>query len=305
MTPLLRKALLVLLALSLSNGLAPLSAPAKEMRHPETGLPAYTFTLPDDWTTEAAEAGNLLLFSANRSTGVVILVVASTDTFDVIAAEAFETAKATPVSPRQPAEISGCKGYTWFATLKNPQGEDLKFEMTIVRVGPDHVASASLILSSDVSPAEEAAARLVRNGLVLETGTRVADAGSAPRPNPILVLNGLEYYKSGGKEWTRYKYHVENAADYPDALFAAAPELPPCGKNTNSSRTWVDVFSEEGKRLYGFCALGNSAGLGKLWFAVPTDEAPPAQIYIELNDRETNTIYKSNLAPTSRDPRLK
>lgn len=118
-------------------------------------------------------------------------------------------------------------------------------------------------------------------------------------PNPVLYLIGTEPYSTGGKDWIRYKYDVLNKSDYPDALFAAAPALPPCGKNNKSSRTWVDFFDSRGKRLYGFCALGKAADLSTIWFALEQDVIPPSWIYIELNDRQTNTIYKSNLADTT------
>jgi hypothetical protein len=82
-------------------------------------------------------------------------------------------------------------------------------------------------------------------------------------------------------------------------MFAPAPALPPCGKNTKASRTWVDIYEQNGKRLYGFCALAKAADLCSIWFAMEDGEIPPSYIYIELNDRETNTKYKSNLAETA------
>jgi hypothetical protein len=117
-------------------------------------------------------------------------------------------------------------------------------------------------------------------------------------PNPILYLMSTEYYTANGKNWIRYQYDVLNKADYPDAMFAAAPALPPCGTNNNSSRTWVDFFDSTGKRLYGFCALGKAANLSGIWFAMEEGVIPPSYVYIELNDRQTNTKYKSNLADT-------
>ena len=123
-------------------------------------------------------------------------------------------------------------------------------------------------------------------------------AQSAPTPNPILYLTGLEYYEAGGKNWVRHRYDVFNKDQYPDAMFAAAPGLPPCGTNTNSSRSWVDFFDSNGRRLYGFCALGNSSNLGSIWFATEEGTIPPSWIYIEITDRQTNTKYRSNLADT-------
>jgi hypothetical protein len=120
-----------------------------------------------------------------------------------------------------------------------------------------------------------------------------------PPPKPVLYLIRTEPYTAGGKNWIRYRYDVANKAEYPAEMFAAAPALPPCGLNTNSSRTWVDFFDSTGKRLYGFCALGKPADLGLLWFAVEEGVIPPSYVYIELNDRQTNTKYKSNLADTT------
>ncbi len=117
-------------------------------------------------------------------------------------------------------------------------------------------------------------------------------------PNPVLYLTGTESYTTGGKVWTRYKYDVLNKADYPADFFSAAPALPPCGKNTKASRTWVDFYDQRGKRLYGFCALTKPADLGNIWFALEEGVVPPSFVYIELTDRQTNTKYKSNLADT-------
>jgi hypothetical protein len=119
-----------------------------------------------------------------------------------------------------------------------------------------------------------------------------------PLPNPILYLASMEPFTANGKQLMRYNYGVDNFTAYPDSMFAAAPALPPCGLNTKASRTWVDIYNQNGKRLYGFCALGKSADLNKIWFAVEIDAVPPSWIYIEMNDRQTNTKYKSNLADT-------
>ena len=134
--------------------------------------------------------------------------------------------------------------------------------------------------------------------LVLLTPS-IASTAPPTLPNPVIYLMGTEQYQAGGKQFTRYKYDVLNKADFPAALFAAAPALPPCGANTKSSRTWVDIFDQRGKRLYGFCAFGKPSDLGSIWFGLESGEVPPSYVYIELNDRQTNTKYKSNLADTT------
>jgi hypothetical protein len=134
---------------------------------------------------------------------------------------------------------------------------------------------------------------------MIVAGKTSQSAPMPPLPNPVLYLKGTEAYTAGGKNFIRYTYDVLNKDQYPANLFAAAPALPPCGKNTKSSRTWVDFFDQTGKRLYGFCALGKPADLDGIWFALEVDVIPPSYVYIELNDRQTNTKYKSNLADTT------
>lgn len=118
-------------------------------------------------------------------------------------------------------------------------------------------------------------------------------------PNPVLVFEGQERFTASRKQLIRYNYFVENFADFPKELFAAAPSLPPCGKNTKAARTWVDVYDSTGKRLNGFCAFSKPSDLNLIWFALEADIIPPSYVYIELNDRQTNTKYKSNLADTT------
>ena len=129
-----------------------------------------------------------------------------------------------------------------------------------------------------------------------------ASTASPPRralPNPVLYLKLLESYQAGGKNLIRYRFGVMNSDAYPADMFAAAPNLPPCGQNTKSSRTWVDIYEQSGKRLYGFCAFSKPDDLNSIWFALEETAVPPSYVYIELNDRATNTKYKSNLAETT------
>lgn len=123
---------------------------------------------------------------------------------------------------------------------------------------------------------------------------------TAPLPNPVLYLTGLEAYTANGQNFIRYRYDVFNKDAYPAAMFAPAPGLPPCGQNANASRTWVDFFQNRtNQRIYGFCALGRPQDLGSIWFALPEGQVPPSYVYIEMTDRQTNTKYRSNLADTT------
>ena len=122
---------------------------------------------------------------------------------------------------------------------------------------------------------------------------------AAPIPNPVLYLTGDEYYTAGGKNWVRHRYDIQNKDQYPQEMFDPAPGLPPCGNNTNASRSWVDFYDKDGHRLYGFCSLGSPNDLGRIWFSTEEGTVPPSYVYIEITDRQTNTKYKSNLADTT------
>jgi len=128
----------------------------------------------------------------------------------------------------------------------------------------------------------------------------VHSSASAPvLPNPVLYFLGQEFLTVNGKQVTRYNFDVLNKSEYPNDLFAASPDLPPCGTNTKAARTWVDIYDQSGKRLQGFCALGKPADLHGIWFSLDSGVVPPSWVYIEMNDRKTNTKYKSNLSETT------
>ena len=126
-----------------------------------------------------------------------------------------------------------------------------------------------------------------------------AQSKPKPRPKPVLFLTTVESFDEGEKHYLRYRYDVSNKRRYPPAMFAAAPSLPPCGENTNSSRTWVTIYDHRGNRLNSFCAFTKPGDLGGVWFALEQGVIPPSWIYIELHDRATNRKYKSNLAATT------
>jgi hypothetical protein len=120
-------------------------------------------------------------------------------------------------------------------------------------------------------------------------------------PTPQVSFVGVENYSVSGVNYVRYLLSVDNRSDYPDALFAPSPTLPPCGLNTNSARTWVGIFDQADNYLYGFCALGSADDMSGLWFAIPADHAPPTGVWVILWDRLCQTNwqdgYRSALVP--------
>ena len=70
-------------------------------------------------------------------------------------------------------------------------------------------------------------------------------------PDPVLIFTGetYNYTDAFGDEYTAYVLEVTNRSVYPDEFFAPAPHLPPCGSNTNSARTWVDIYDQDDNNI--------------------------------------------------------
>ncbi len=124
---------------------------------------------------------------------------------------------------------------------------------------------------------------------------------SVELPNPQLIFTGIEnYIDYYGSPYVRYKLDVTNWSQYPAELFTLAPDLPPCGLNNNSSRTWVNIYNAATNAyLYGFCGFTATQSLSSLWFGVLQGSTPPQSVYITINDRRTGATYRSNTVSVS------
>ena len=126
---------------------------------------------------------------------------------------------------------------------------------------------------------------------MFEIDLPIADAFPAPE----LEFTGTENYTVQGNPFTRYKLSITNRAAYPDSLFRPSPDLPPCGQNTNASRTWIDIHNGvNNQRIYGFCDLDSADDLDKLWFGIPQGDSPPSRVYVVLRDRRCGAVYRSD-----------
>lgn len=123
-----------------------------------------------------------------------------------------------------------------------------------------------------------------------------AVAVSVAAQNPVLEWKDFNADAKGsdGKTYMGITFAVSNWSSFSDSMFAAAPDLPACGLNKNSSQTWLDIFNyANNKRIYGFCALGKAEDMKSLSFNVKREGMPDC-IYITLTDRRTKKTVKSN-----------
>ncbi len=118
-------------------------------------------------------------------------------------------------------------------------------------------------------------------------------------PSPRLLLTGTENAIVSGSHLVRLRLTATNWRAYPDRLFAPSPDLPPCGRNTNSSRTWIEIRDQDNNYLQGFCGFITPQDLNSLWFGVKTDGISGIQVI--MNDRLCNWKYRSALIPFTTD----
>ena len=115
--------------------------------------------------------------------------------------------------------------------------------------------------------------------------TRYKDNCRKTYPNPRIRF---DHQDSEGRVYIP----VVNWSAYANEMFRQAPDLPPCGANPNSARTWVDIYdADTNKRIYGFCALGTNEDLKGIWFL---SKAKSGRVYIILIDRACKKKYRSN-----------
>ena len=114
---------------------------------------------------------------------------------------------------------------------------------------------------------------------------------------PQLGFIRAEDFTEKGRMLRMYTVEIVNRSEFDDELFAASPELPPCGLNANSSRTWINIYADDGHRIYGWCGIRSNAELSSLKFILPVDQPQPAKLYVDFVDRRNGKIVRSKKVP--------
>lgn len=167
---LLRSLSLLLLGFSCLVSTASARDQLREVVHPKADLPAFRVLLPAEWTDTVDPTGNLLLANREKSVNFSLSLThasAPQDALDGLARAVLTGAVTAPWDSREPAEISGHRGYRYTARIRHSNGVEVRTELVLVAVGDRHIASAALLLGQRASRSEEATARLVLAALKL------------------------------------------------------------------------------------------------------------------------------------------
>jgi hypothetical protein len=162
---------LLLIAAALCWALAPGLARATDMRFPQTGNPALSFHMPDDWTSQVDSDGNLIIVSGAHDSSIAMSVVTvGPEEFDQLAAEIMKAANANPPQRIGPVTVSGFSGFDYSSTMSNASGVAINLKLIIVRPDPNHIASVTLITVQGISSEGYAAGQGVIDSLGLTAG---------------------------------------------------------------------------------------------------------------------------------------
>ncbi len=109
------------------------------------------------------------------------------------------------------------------------------------------------------------------------------------------MLTDRAAYSTPVGRWVRHNLDVINWQSYSATLFAQAPHLPACGRNTKASRTWVHIYNAStNDRIYGYCALGEPEDLRDISYGIKSGQQAPSAIYVRMTDRQTGRTVTSN-----------
>ena len=141
------------------------SAQPREVFHPSADRPAFRCLVPEGWSSRVDAFGNLLLANQDHTVNFSLSLVPSArprESLDVLAKALFESAVHPPWDSREPAEISGYRGFKYTARVRHTNGVEVRAEVVLVAVGEKQIAACSLLLSDPLTSADEGSARLVQ-----------------------------------------------------------------------------------------------------------------------------------------------
>jgi len=163
-----RPTLLAVLALLL----LPVTASARELRHPASGEPAFTMTVPDDWTAVTVDGGrSLSIASADRRIGFALTIAPTDQSPEEIAKSAVTASKGTQLETK-PTSISGIAGQSYSWIYVNAGGIKLRATMVLVQLDNKWLASCTGLEVDGNSPADHQRAETAMQSVKLVKGAK-------------------------------------------------------------------------------------------------------------------------------------
>lgn len=254
-------------------------ASAQQVRAPQTGDPAYNFSLPSGWTATHNGDANNLLITFDGCGCAVSLYVANLDTTAItpaeFAAQVLKDAKARPYARSAPDAIAGIPGNAFFTTMTSDR---LRFKLVIVKLDVSHYATMTVLTRPDMSRTNAAALAQLLSA-VRFTAVAPPAVVTAPGEPVRLPANGdpaFAFIVPAG--WTS-KYGAEGALTISAADCLCAVVFAMENVNTVTTPTTViaaNAFKVMGAPSYSSTAPGAIAGVpGDAYFSAMNANSIP------------------------------
>lgn len=128
------------------------TASARSLRYPQSGDPAFSMEVPEDWSSRTDNSGNFIVVSGDRAIAYSMNVFVVRASADEVARNALEVRKVTPVPEKQRVSISGSEGVAYKWKASNATNAKLDITLMVVQVDATHVANCTEILVESGSP---------------------------------------------------------------------------------------------------------------------------------------------------------
>jgi hypothetical protein len=154
------------LTLSTTTGLA------RDLRHPASGQPAFTLTVPDEWTSRTVDNGKSLSVSSDdRRIGFALTVDTTQKSIDEIIKEALTATKGTLLETKA-ASISSFPGLSHTWTYVNAGGFKLYVTMIMIQLDGKWLVSCTKLEVDGNAPALQQLADSVMQSVKLTTASK-------------------------------------------------------------------------------------------------------------------------------------
>ncbi len=133
------------------------AARSGEVRYPQTGSPALTLHIPDDWVSMDDGGGHMLTGTADLSAAVALSFVNAPGSLDDYATT--HLARDAQVARREDITISGHKGRAYFGTSTSPIGTNVNAELILIGLDGNRIAVCSTFTAVNLAPDKVAIAQ--------------------------------------------------------------------------------------------------------------------------------------------------
>jgi hypothetical protein len=117
---------------------------ARDVRHPASGEPALSASLPDDWTATTVDDGSTIsVMNPDHKIAFALTVATRADSLDDVARSMLEALNGT-LDGKRKASLSGYAGETYTWSYINDGGGKIDVTTTLVKVGDKLTACSKM-----------------------------------------------------------------------------------------------------------------------------------------------------------------